>query len=34
MNSWTESLFSQYAARGIGINHAAYKGLMVIITQV
>lgn len=26
MNSWTESLFSQYAARGIGINHAAYKG--------
>lgn len=26
MNSWTESLFSQYAARGIGINHGAYKG--------
>ena len=26
MNAWTESLFSQYAAQGLGINHAAYKG--------
>lgn len=26
MNTWTESLFSQYAGKGIGINHAAYKG--------
>lgn len=26
MNAWTESLFSQYAAQGLGINHGAYKG--------
>lgn len=26
MNAWTESLFSQYASQGLGINHAAYKG--------
>lgn len=26
MNAWTESLFSQYATQGLGINHAAYKG--------
>ena len=26
MNAWTASLFSQYAAQGLGINHAAYKG--------
>ena len=26
MNAWTESLFSQYARQGLGINHGAYKG--------